>query len=151
MLKIGKYVDTHGIKGEIRILSDFSRKDLIFNKNLKIYIRDKEFIIESYRKHKNYDMLKLIGINNINDIEYLKKNDVYINRNNLNIPFIDEDLINYDLVIKDKNYKIIDIINNKGQKLLVIDNNKLIPYVLDFIEKRDDSSKILYMNIPDGL
>ena len=84
MLKIGKYVNTHGIKGEIRILSNFSRKDLIFIPNFKIYIKDKEFIIKSYRAHKNYDMLILDGINNINDIINLKGNDVYINRNDIN-------------------------------------------------------------------
>ena len=37
MLKIGKFVNTHGIKGEIRIKSDFSRKDLIFKKLLSAY------------------------------------------------------------------------------------------------------------------
>ena len=45
MIRIGKYVNTHGIKGEIRILSDFSRKDLIFKKGFKIYIKDNEFVI----------------------------------------------------------------------------------------------------------
>ena len=52
MIKIGKYVNTHGIKGEIRILSNFSRKDLVFMPNKKIYIKDKEFIIDKYRHHK---------------------------------------------------------------------------------------------------
>ena len=35
---IGKIVNTHGLKGEIRILSDFKYKDLIFKDNFKIYI-----------------------------------------------------------------------------------------------------------------
>ena len=42
MIKIGKYVNTHGIKGEIRILSNFSRKDLVFMPNKKIYIKQYE-------------------------------------------------------------------------------------------------------------
>lgn len=151
MIKIGKYVDTHGIRGEIRLISDFSRKDLIFKKDFKIYINNKEFVIESYRKHKNFDMLKLIDINNINDIEYLKKNDVFINRNDIDVPFIDEDLINYTLIIKDTQYKIIDIINNKNQKILVLNDDRLIPYINEFIEKKDDINKKIYMNVPDGL
>ena len=44
MLKIGKYVNTHGIKGEIRILSNFSRKDLIFIPNFKIYIKERCYL-----------------------------------------------------------------------------------------------------------
>ena len=150
MLKIGKYVNTHGIKGEIRILSDFSRKDLVFIPKFKIYIKDKEYVIKTYRKHKNYDMVTLEGINDINDIEYLKGNSVYINRDDIN-EFIDEDLYNYKLVYKDKKYDIKDILINKANKILVLDNNKMIPYVKEFIIRMDHSNKLIYMNLPDNM
>ena len=32
-VKIGKIVDTHGIKGELRIKSDFEKKDIVFKKS----------------------------------------------------------------------------------------------------------------------
>lgn len=150
MIRIGKYVNTHGIKGEIRILSDFSRKDLIFKKGFKIYIKDNEFIINSYRKHKDYDMVTLEGINNINDIIDLKGNYVYIKREDIN-SFIDEDLYEYSVVVKEKEYKIINIIENKAHKILVLNNNVMVPYVPEFIEKKDDIEKILYMKLPDNL
>ena len=35
---IGKIVNTHGIKGELRLLSDFKYKDRVFLENRKIYI-----------------------------------------------------------------------------------------------------------------
>ena len=35
---IGDIVNTHGIKGELRILSDFKYKENVFKKNFKIYI-----------------------------------------------------------------------------------------------------------------
>ena len=150
MIRIGKYVNTHGIKGEIRILSDFSRKDLVFKKGFKIYIKDNEFVINSYRKHKDYDMVTLEGINNINDIIDLKGNYVYIKREDIN-SFIDEDLYEYSVIIKDKEYKIINIIENKAHKILVLNNNVMVPYVKEFIEKKDDIEKILYMKLPDNL
>lgn len=151
MLYIGKYVSTHGIKGEIRLLSDFSRKDLIFIKDFKIYIKDKEYIISSYRKHKNYDMLSLSGIDNINDIIHLKGNNVYVKREDIKEKFIDEDLKNYKANINNKDYQIIEVINNLKQKLLLLDNNKMIPYVKDFINKIDTDKNIIYMNVPVGL
>ena len=46
MINIGKYVNTHGIKGEIKLISNFSRKDLAFQKDNKIYIDNKEFIFQ---------------------------------------------------------------------------------------------------------
>lgn len=150
MIRIGKYVNTHGIKGEIRILSDFSRKDLVFKKGFKIYIKDDEFVINSYRKHKDYDMVTLEGINNINDIIDLKGNYVYIKREDIN-SFIDEDLYEYSVVVKEKEYKIINIIENKAHKILVLNNNVMVPYVKEFIEKKDDIEKKLYMKLPDNL
>lgn len=150
MLCIGKYVNTHGIKGEIRILSDFSRKDLVFTKGFKIYINDCEFIISSYRKHKNYDMVTLEGINNINDIISLKGSMVYINRDDLD-GFIDEDLFDYVVVSNNISYKINDILVNKSNKILVLENNKMVPYVEDFIIKIDNDEKKIYMNLPNNL
>ena len=150
MIRIGKYVNTHGIKGEIRILSDFSRKDLVFKKGFKIYIKDNEFVINSYRKHKDYDMVTLEGINNINDIIDLKGNYVYIKREDIN-GFIDEDLYEYSVIIKDREYKIINIIENKAHKILVLNNNVMVPYVPEFVDKKDDIKKLLYMKLPDNL
>ena len=54
---IGKIVNTHGIKGELRILSDFEFKDKAFKVNSEIYIDNEKHIIKSYRRHKNYDMI----------------------------------------------------------------------------------------------
>ena len=150
MIIVGKYVNTHGIKGEIRILSDFSRKDLIFKPKFKLYINNKEFIIKSYRKHKKYDMITFEGINSINDIEYLKGNNVYIKRDDIN-EFIDEDLYKYLISVNSKLYKIKNILMNNFQKILVLENDKMVPYVDDFILKKDDEKKIIYMDLPNNL
>ncbi len=150
MIIVGKYVNTHGIKGEIRILSDFSRKDLIFKPKFKLYINNKEFIIKSYRKHKKYDMITFEGINSINDIEYLKGNNVYIKRDDIN-EFIDEDLYKYLISVNSKLYKIKNILMNNFQKILVLENDKMVPYVKDFILKKDDEKKIIYMDLPNNL
>ena len=46
LIKIGKIVNTHGIKGELRLLSKFPYKDKVFINNMTIYIdkKDKEII-----------------------------------------------------------------------------------------------------------
>ena len=35
---IGKLVNTHGIKGEVKILSDFEKKELVFKKDFSLYL-----------------------------------------------------------------------------------------------------------------
>ena len=150
MIKLGKYVNTHGIKGEIRILSDFSKKDLVFKKGFKIYIKDNEYVIKTYRKHKGYDMVTLEGIENINDIINLKGSFVYIKRSDID-GFIEEDLFTYRVISNNKEYKIIDILDNKAHKILVLENSVMVPYVDEFIEKKDENNKKIYMKLPDNM
>lgn len=72
-LYIGKLVNTHGIKGEVRILSNFRHKDKVFVKGFKFYVgKDKkEYVVETYRKHKNFDMVVFKDNYDINLIEHL--------------------------------------------------------------------------------
>ena len=70
---VGKIVSTHGIKGEIRILSDFDYKEKVFKVGNKLIIENQDYTIKSYRKHKNYDMVTLNNYNNINDVLFLMK------------------------------------------------------------------------------
>ena len=67
---IGKIVNTHGIKGELRLLSNFKYKNKVFLENRKIYIGDekKEEMIKGYRHHKIFEMITLYGYDNINEV-----------------------------------------------------------------------------------
>lgn len=151
MLNIGTYTGTHGLKGEIKILSNFSRKDLVFKNGFKLYIKNKEYIIETHRPHKTYNMVTLEGINDIKDIIDLRGEKVYINELELDNVFIEEDLIDYYVSINNIKYKVIELSKNSKQTLLKLDNNKIIPFVKDFIINIDNDKKIVYMNIPEGL
>ena len=77
---VGVIVSTHGIKGEIRIISKLeqSLKEKVFKVGNSILINDKEYKLRSYRRHKNYDMVLLDDFNNINDVLFLMKQKVYI-------------------------------------------------------------------------
>lgn len=140
MLKIGKVVNTHGIKGEVRILSDFDYKDIIFRNGSHIYINNDELIITSYRVHKCYDMVKFEGIDNINDVLKYKGFDVYIKRDDYKFPSVlDAELIGANVYFKNKNIGVLkQIQKGKLQKLMVIYNGEkdiLVPYVDEFVKK----------------
>ena len=72
----GQIVNTHGIKGEVKVKSnsDFTATRFQPGENLivKHNNNDIQYTIASYRIHKGFHMLKFEGINNINDIEHLK-------------------------------------------------------------------------------
>ena len=151
---IGKIVNTHGIKGEIRIISDFEFKDKVFVPGFNIYIgKDKiKETITSYRHHKIYEMITMDGYKDINEvIKYLKEN-VYILKKDLKLndnEYLDKDLIDFKVYESDN---LIGVVSNityasETNKLLeVLNNDKkiLIPFNNEFVininlqEKRID-------------
>lgn len=148
---IGRIVNTHALKGEVRIVSSFEYKNRIFKENTLLYIgenKDKE-IIETYRKHKQFDMVKFKGIDYINDVLKYKGSKVYIDESILNLKddeILISELINMD-VYNDNKYvgKITEYRSDNGNNMLRV-NNKLIPYNKDFITKIDKENKSIYFH-----
>lgn len=155
---VGEIVNTHGIKGEIRIISNFKYKEDIFKKGFILYLgrfKDKQ-IINTYRKHKNYDMVTFDGINNINDVLIYKGEYVYIDRRDLQIDgFLSEDLIGYIVLMGEKMLgKVYKIINNNAHDIFVVKKDKekiMVPFVDDFIKEIKQDDKVIYLEEVDGL
>lgn len=148
---IGKIVNTHALKGEVRIISDFEYKDRVFKINGNLYIgkfKDKE-VIETYRVHKQFDMVKFKGIDYINDVLKYKGCNVYCLREELILN--DDELLNSDYLEMtlycDENEigKISEFRNDNGNKFLRV-NDRLIPYNKDFISMIDKSNKKIVMH-----
>ena len=157
MVYIGEIVNTHGIKGELRIVSDFKYKDAVFIIGKKVYLgkRKQEAIIKSYRKHKNYDMVMFEGIEDINDAIIFKSDDIFIKREDLDIDgYVDEDLIGLKVYGNGECLGTVDNIMKNKQDILVIKNRKkshMIPFVDEFIENVDISNKRIDIKIIEGL
>ena len=150
MIYIGKYVNTHGIKGEIRIKSDFKYKDKVFFVGNTLIINNQEFIINSYRRHKEYDMITLKGITNINQIIDLKGSKVFVFNISLDDgEYLDSTLIGFKVYMNNI-YKgdVLDIkYLNNSKKILVV-NNKYVPFEL--VNVNLDKKRIDVMEV-DGL
>lgn len=155
LICIGKLVNTHGLIGEVRIISDFKYKDNVFRVNNNIYINNDKYIIKSYRRHKNFDMVSFDGINKIEDVLSLKGCNVYINRDEYSFDgYLIEDLLNLD-VYDEKIYKgkIIDVYKTDLNELLIVDGVKrhMIPNIDVFIKEVDLSNNRIYINYIKGL
>ena len=152
---IGKIVSTPGIKGEIKIISDFEYKDKVFKTKANIYIGKNHIkeVIDTYRHHKQYDMITLEGYNNINEVLKYMKEPVYILKEELNIDNNDIlicDIIGMEAYVQDRYIGVVKDIYNTGINYKVIEifnkNNKtLVPYHKDFIEFVDkNNNKIVF-------
>lgn len=157
-VQVGEIVNTHGIKGELRIVSKFKYKEKIFKKEFPIYIGKvkEKMIINSYRKHKIFDMLLFSGITSINEVLVFKGELIYINRADLKEDMIlNEDLIDFE-VLYNGNFigYIKEILNNNAHDILIIKQDKkshLIPYVDEFIEEVDLKNKTIKIKEMEGL
>ena len=98
---LGKIVSTHGIKGELKLKSEFPYKAKAFKVGNEIIIEDKKYKIKTYRVHKQYDMITLDEFTDINEVLFLLKKKVYIEKKQLkldNNEILDEELITYQVL-----------------------------------------------------
>lgn len=155
---IGDVVNTHGLKGEVRLISDFEYKKRVFKKNFKLYIgRSKdEVVINTYRVHKEYDMLTFVDLTSIDDVIIYKGDKVYINRDDLKIKgYFNEDLIGLQVYNNDKYIgKVEYIMKNKTYNILVVtedETKNLIPNIPEFIASIDLENKRIDVKEIPGL
>lgn len=148
---VGVIVSTHGIKGEIRIISKLeqSLKEKVFKVDNSILINDKEYKLKSYRRHKNYDMVLLDDFNNINDVLFLMKQKVYIDSKYIELSAKEDFELNYkeyEVITSDKQKGVVKALEETGNNykiIRVVVNNKeeLVPYNEHFLKKIDSSKK----------
>ncbi len=154
---IGKLVNTHGLKGEVRILSDFKYKDRVFIPGMKIYIGKEKICetIKTYRHHKIFEMITMENYNDINEVLKYKGDYVFVNKADIKLlenEYLDEDIIGLNVYVDSECLgKVRKIENHNGNEILVISAEKdyLIPYNFDIIESVNlEKGEILVRNIP---
>jgi 16S rRNA processing protein RimM len=153
-VKIGKIVSTHGIKGEIKILSGFEFKEKVFKIGTKLIVDDCEYEIKSYRVHKGFDMVTLNDYHDINEVLFLMKKDVFVDKSILEFSdneILDEDLMKFDVITTDgRRGKILEIFYaSPTNKVMRIDigYEYLVPFNSPFMKKLDKKEKTILVEI----
>lgn len=85
LLEIGKIVNTHGIRGEVKIQPWCDEPEL-FDELEYLFIEGEKYNIVRNRFHKTCQIVQLENVNNIDDAERFKNKIVYINRDALELP-----------------------------------------------------------------
>ena len=155
---VGKIVSTHGIKGEVKILSDFEYKDKVFKVGNKLVIDGDEFEIKSYRHHKNFEMVTLNDYKDINEVLFLMKKKVYIKESDillLDNEVLDDELVTYDVVTTTgETGKILEVFfassNNKIIRVL-LDKEILIPVNSPMLKEVNKKEKKIVIELISGM
>jgi len=79
ILEIGQIVNTRGLKGEVKVMP-WCDDPIIFEELEYIIIDDMEYDIDYVKYHKNFVILKLDGINHINEAEKYRNKTIFVER-----------------------------------------------------------------------
>ena len=155
---LGKIVNTHGIKGELKLLSDFDYLEKVLTPNFKLYIDNVEYFLTSFRYHQEYILIKINNWENINDVLFLKGKDVYINRTDLKLRYNEyllQDLIGAK-VLDNKTLigQVTEILLGKKYNFIRINKNEksfLVPLIAEYIVSFDSQKGELYLKNSSSL
>ena len=165
-LKVGKIVNTHSLKGEVKVISSTDFEEERFKKGSKLLITRgnqliREVVVESYRNHKNFLLVKFEEIDSVEEAEKLKNLQIKID--STEVGELEENEFYFHEIIgcqvfdeNDRNLgEIIDILTPGANDVWVItgENGKeiLIPYIEDVVKKIDITSKKVNIEVMEGL
>lgn len=163
--KVGTIVNTHGIRGEVKILAITDFADERFKKGAELQVETKDgyvpFKVQSSRLHKNMWLVLFEGVNNINDIEKYKTYDVYVYGDARET--LGDDEYYYDEIIDSRVFDLdgndigvvseimttgandVWVVQRPGQK------DALIPMIDDVVKNVDVDNKRITIDALEGL
>ncbi len=165
LISIGKILNFHGIKGEVKVgfsagkepLLKTLKKVFIFQNNVKI-----AYDIESVRFHKNFAIVKFKQINSINDVMAIKGLLIHIEEDTLKSgldtdEFLISELSGLDVYnLQNEKIGIVSGVGeNKATNLLEIEKTNglkfMIPFVKEWVPVVDIENGKIVVNMMDGI
>ena len=164
---VGKIVNTHGIWGEVRVISttDFPDERYQVGNELGLFKADgsKPIIVKitSYRKHKNFDLLTFEGYTLLKDVEgfrdaTLKVSEKYLTELEENEYYYHE-IIGCTVVSTEGETigTVTEILQTGANDVWTVQPAKgkthYIPYIEDVVKKIDVDKKEITIDVLEGL
>lgn len=165
---VGRIVNTHGIRGEVRILSttDFEEKRFAVGNKLAAFKKDDKkptwVTIESMRRHKNFILLTFEGMYNINFVEPFKEGMLKITKDQMSDDLLEEneyffhDIIGCSVVSEEGETigAVTDILQTGANDVWVVKGAKkehYIPYIEDIVKEINIDEKKIVIYVMEGL
>ena len=155
-LEAGQIVNTHGIRGEVKILPWCDGPE--FLKAFKtLYIEGKPYAVEQSRVHKTLLLCKLRGIDDVSVAQTFKNKVVKIDRDSAPIAegrvFI-SDLIGLPVFAEDKEIGTLkDVLSGPANDVYIVkgDREYMIPAVSEFLEDVNVDEGYIKVKLLEGM
>lgn len=162
-LAVGKIVNTHGIKGEVRVIpmtSDVSRFDYLLYTWIKKDGKLREYRVTSVRYHKQFVLVKLQGVDSMTEAESLKGCELLVDREHAR-PLDEDEYFICDLiglkVYEDEKLlgELTEVLETGSNDVYVVrgEDNKelLIPALKSVVLDVDLENRRMQVKLPEGL
>lgn len=161
-LYVGKIANTHGLKGEVKILAatDFPKER--FKKGNTLFLdvdgTKQEMTITTYRPHKQFHLVTFKGFENINLIEKYKGLKLYVHAEHVHDLSENEyyyhEIIGCAAIVDGESIGVIDDIFETGANDVWVikrpgKSDALIPYIESVVKEIDvEAKRIVITPIP---
>ena len=159
-LEIGQIVNTHGLRGDLKVMP-WCDDPAIFDELAYVIIDDTEYNIEKSRMQKNMVLLKLEGIDHINEAEKYRNKILTVPREEMgDLPegaYYICDLLGCSVeTVSGRDLgKIVDIIKTGSNDVYVVEDNGkkqvLIPVIDEVVKSVDIEEKLIVIEPLKGL
>lgn len=161
-LSVGRIVNTHGVRGEVRVIpltSDISRFEYLLFAFVIVDGKRKELRVTEVRYHKSFVLLKFNGIDTMDEAEKLKGCDLYVDRKNARPLEEDEfficDLIGLEVFEEEQLLgKLTEVLETGSNDVYVVKGREkdiLIPALKSVVLDVDLENKKMQVKLPEGL
>ncbi|MBQ3252365.1 MAG: 16S rRNA processing protein RimM [Oscillospiraceae bacterium] len=153
-LEAGQIVSTHGVRGEMKVLPWSDGPDFL-PEFQRVCICGTVYTVESCRIQKTCNLLKVKGIDTIEQAQLMRGKTVEVFREDApdGMIFVAE-LIGMDVIAEGESIgKIADVLDYPGNKVYVVkgEYEYMIPAVSQFIENIDMDAGVMRVRLIEGM
>lgn len=153
-LEAGEIVSTHGVRGEMKVLPWSDGPDFLLDFS-RVRIAGLVYSVESCRIQKTCNLLKVTGIDTMEQAQALRGKTVEVFREDApnGMIFVAE-LIGMDVITDSGSIgALADVLDYPGNKVYVVkgEHEYMIPAVSQFIENIDMDAGVIRVRLIEGM
>lgn len=153
-VEAGEIVSTHGVRGEFKVLPWSDGPEFLLDFK-RVQISGKEYSVESCRVQKTCNLMKLKGVESVDEAMALRGKVVNVYRSEISDDVIfAAELIGVEVYTDDVQIgEIVDVLDYPGNKVYVVrgEYEYMIPAVKQFVLNTDMENNKMYVQLIEGM
>ena len=153
-IEAGEIVTTHGVRGEVKVLSWLDSPEMLCEFD-RCRIEDKEYAMDAVRVQKTCNLVKLRGVDTMEDAQKLRGKTMELYREDISDELIfAAELVDVEVFADGASIgKIKEVLDYPGNSVYVVQGEReyLIPAVKEFILSTDLEKNQMQVKLLKGM